>query len=454
MKRSLGEVYNEIYNAHKDASYVGYYKIRKPGLIIRDPELVKDVLIKEFHSFEKNDVVVDENVDPIASKNPFFQYGQQWKTSRSQLSYCFTPGKMKHLFPLIVAVTENMVKYIENEAKLGGNPFDAKKLSSQFTSDNVATCAFGIDGKAFEDPNSKFWIVGRKALNPSFILSLKLLIIFLFPSCIRLLSVRFVPQDAAEYFKSIVRNTLQYRKENNIVKNDFLDSIMQIKFKPDEPRLTTDDIVAHAVSFFGDGFETSSIALSFLLYDVAANPDVQQKLRDEINDFIKSHGSSLTYDVIQDMNYLDCALSESLRLHPPASFLSKTCTTNFIFPPSNKISKEVMVEKDTPIIIPVYSLHHDSKYFPSPEKFDPDRFLESNKANIIRGSYLPFGEGPRLCVGIKFAILQVKAGAIALIRNFDIRVNKKTKEPLEIDPNSFLLLAKGGLWLDFHKLTN
>ncbi|KRT83903.1 cytochrome P450 [Oryctes borbonicus] len=154
------------------------------------------------------------------------------------------------------------------------------------------------------------------------------------------------------------------------------------------------------------------------------------------------------------MKYLDRALAETLRLHPPAPFLSKTCRYDFDLPPSNAISKEVTIEESTPIIIPVYSLHRDPKYFPNPEEFDPDRFSDSNKANIVKGSYLPFGEGYRLCIGMKFAILQVKAAAVAIIRNFDIHVNQKTKEPLQIDHNSLLLWAKGGLWLDFHRLNN
>ncbi|GJQ70344.1 hypothetical protein Trydic_g22778 [Trypoxylus dichotomus] len=454
MKKSLGEVYNEIYNTDKNARYIGYYKIRKPGLLIRDADIIKDILIKDFHNFERNDVFVDKKSDPIAAGNPFFQYSQEWKTSRSQLSYCFTTGKMKHLFSFMYTIAQNMVKYIDKEIKLDGNPFDTKELASKFTSDNVAICAFGIEGQAFEDPNAEFRKIGRKIMNPSTTLALKMLLMFLFPSCSKIFNVKFIPEEAANYFKTVIRTTLQYRKENNIVRNDFLDAVTQIKAKPGEPHLTTNDIVSHAVSFFGDGFETSSITLSFFLYDMAANIDIQQKLRDEIHEIIKNHDNTLTYETIQDMGYLDRALSESLRLHPPALFLSKMCTHNYVLPPCDMSGKKVQIEENTPVIIPVYSLHHDPKYFPNPEKFDPDRFLDSNKVNIAKGSYLPFGEGPRICIGMKFALLQVKVAAVLVIQNFDVRVNKKTKEPLEINPQHFMLLAKGGLWLDFHKRSN
>ncbi|KAK9737688.1 Cytochrome P450 [Popillia japonica] len=454
MKRSAGLIYTDIYNTYPDVPYVGVYKIRQPALLIRDPEIIKAILIKDFHSFEKNDIVVDENVDSIASKNPFLQYGERWKTSRSQLSYCFTSGKMKHLFPLMHAVSVHMVEYIENEAKLGGNPMDTKELAGKFTCDNVATCAFGIDGKSFVDPNSEFRKVGKRILEPSFSLTMKMLFILLFPECTAFLKIKFICDDVVDYFRNVIKTTLNYRKENHLVRNDFLDVITQMKLKPDDPPLQDDDITAHAISFFADGFETSSIALSFALYNLAANLSVQEKLRNEINEVIRKNGGTVSYESIQNMNYLDCVLSESLRIHSPAFALVKLCTEDYCLPPCSKSGLEVKVERGTPVIIPVHGLHLDAKYFPDPEKFIPERFSDDNKAHIIKGSYLPFGEGGRICIGMKFAILQIKVAIIAIVRHFDIRVNEKTKEPLVIDPNHFLIFAKDGIWLDYQKRNN
>lgn len=97
---------------------------------------------------------------------------------------------MKHMFPLMQAVSQNMTRYIENEIKLGGNPMDTKELSEKFTCDNVASCAFGLDGQAFEDPNSEFRRIGKQILQPSFMLVIKFLILMLFPECNKLLRIR------------------------------------------------------------------------------------------------------------------------------------------------------------------------------------------------------------------------------------------------------------------------
>lgn len=88
-----------------------------------------------------------------------------------------------------------------------------------------------------------------------------------------------------------------------------------------------------------------------------------------------------------------------MRVHPPVLSLSKICTGGYTLPPCNETGKEVHIEENTPIVIPIYAIHHDPKYYPNPEKFDPDRFSENNKSEISKGAYLPFGEGPRICIG-------------------------------------------------------
>jgi cytochrome P450 family 6 len=109
------------------------------------------------------------------------------------------------------------------------------------------------------------------------------------------------------------------------------------------------------------------------------------------------------------------------------------------------------VEVGTPVAIPVYGIHHDPQYFPDPEHYDPERFSEENKNTRHRHSYLPFGDGPRICLGFRFALMQVKAGLATVIRNFEVRSSKRTPNPFLPDPHYFLLAAKGGLWLDLVK---
>lgn len=113
------------------------------------------------------------------------------------------------------------------------------------------------------------------------------------------------------------------------------------------------------------------------------------------------------------------------------------------------------LEKDKVVIIPVYSLHTDPDHFTNPKVFDPERFSETNggpKVYKDRGVFLPFGDGPRICLGMRFASFQSKAAIVEIIRNFDISVNEKTKVPFVFDPSRFLLTPQNKIWLDFRSL--
>lgn len=110
--------------------------------------------------------------------------------------------------------------------------------------------------------------------------------------------------------------------------------------------------------------------------------------------------------------------SESLRKNPAGLALMKICTIPTEFPNPDPKKQPIKIEKDTPIIIPVYALHHDEKYFPNPERFDPDRFLPENKDSITKFTYLPFGDGPRVCIGkyrfyITFSVTKTSTSSLS-----------------------------------------
>lgn len=123
-----------------------------------------------------------------------------------------------------------------------------------------------------------------------------------------------------------------------------------------------------------------------------ANPDIQQKLYEEIAEMNATlEGKTITYDALQKLPYMDEVISEVLRKWPPAAFTDRLCTKDYIYDNGNGF--KCTLEKGAVIVIPVYAIHHDEQYFKDPEKFDPERFNEQHKNNIVPGSYIPFGLG-------------------------------------------------------------
>lgn len=199
----------------------------------------------------------------------------------------------------------------------------------------------------------------------------------------------------ANYFRNLIVSLSKYREENNLRRNDFLDLMLDIKRK--DVNFTNEDIASHAIGLFADGFETSSSAMSFVFYELATNPEVLTKLREEIEEVLSK--GTLTYDSVQEMTYLDAVISESLRKNSPLFFLNRKCTQEFTLPSPGDGIPEITIPVGTSVVVPVFALHYDPQYFPEPERFTPERFLEENKQNITKFTYLPFGEGPRICLG-------------------------------------------------------
>ncbi|KAF5308636.1 hypothetical protein FQR65_LT06097 [Abscondita terminalis] len=445
VKKSLGQLYAQVYNDFPNLRYVGFYKIREPAIVVRDAELIKNMLVKDFSSFHDNDFHVDEETDPIFGKNPFTLKGERWKYARNQLTPCFTIKKLKTMFPLIDEIGKKLIKYL-NQSNL--DEIEAKKLSTKYTTECVASCLFGIEGNSFEEEKGELLKIGELIFTPSMMLAIKHLIVIILPVLGNYLNFKFVPDEVTQYFKVLIGKSLKYRNENKIVRGDFLDNMRELKLKLGDDNFTDDDIVAHAGGLFGDGIETSSIGLSFILFELAVNIEVQERLRKCLDDVLAKNNGEFTYEDVIGNSYLDAVFKESLRLHPPFPYLAKVCTKDFKLPSPyyGDESHTVEIKKGLPIFIPTYAVHRDPKYYINPEKFMPERFLDDNK-----NPFWSFGDGPRFCIGEKFANTQVKTFIAYVITNFEIRLMNKTKLPLKIDPKYFLLKASDGIWLNFSK---
>lgn len=126
-------------------------------------------------------------------------------------------------------------------------------------------------------------------------------------------------------------------------------------------------------------------------------------------------------------------LSETLRMYPPLTTLTRRCTKDYTLRDT-----DIIIEKGTSVLISTLGLHMDPEHFPNPEIFDPERFSEENKKNIRPFTYIPFGDGPRNCIGLRFGVMQSKIGIATIIKNFNLTVASKCK-PVELDPYMFLL---------------
>lgn len=184
--------------------------------------------------------------------------------------------------------------------------------------------------------------------------------------------------------------------------------------------------------------------MCFIAHELTVNPDVQAKLYDEVSATNES-GTTFDYDILNKMKYLDMIVSEVLRKWTPSPQTDRQVTAPYTLQISDRHSVKLNVGDG--ILIPMYSLHMDPKYFPDPTRFDPERFSKENLDKIVPGTYLPFGWGPRNCVGSRFAIMETKLVIYHLIRNYKFEKCDKTVDPIRLAANTFSMTSADGFWI-------
>ncbi|XP_044272667.1 cytochrome P450 9e2-like [Tribolium madens] len=438
-------ILTELYQKYRGKRYVGFLQFNHPFLMVRDINLVKQLTVKDFDSFHDHFPFNYAKNDPILGKSLLLLSGQNWKQMRATLSPAFTANKMKNMYQLMTECAKNFVGHFKGKEKVA---VEVKDIFTRFTTDVIASTAFGIKTDSLNEPNNRFFLMAKTLGKFGLVQIVKMLVS-------SFVKIGIFPKDVVRFFGTIIKNNIFEREQNGIVRPDMIHLLVQarkgqLKYessqdegfavvqesqigqKFDQKRLTDDDIVAQAMTFFFAGFETVATASSFMAYELAIHPEIQRKLQEEI-DFVgeKCEGKA-SYETLLSMKYLDQVVCESLRMWPPGFQIERMCTKNYKIPPKNPNEKEVVLEEGMSLIIPVFALHHDPDLFPEPDKFDPERFSEANRTKIVPGSYLPFGLGPRNCIASRFALLEIKTLFFHLLSRFDIVAIDTTQIPLKL----------------------
>lgn len=446
-RKFIGFQHKEFYDffTSKGLKHGGIYMFNDPVYVAIEPEVIKHVLIKDFQCFSSRGLSVDDQSEPL-SANLINLDGAKWKFLRSKLTPTFTSGKMKMMFPIIKNCADQMKVILDSVS----GAVDMKDILARYTTDVIGSCAFGIECNSLKDPEVTFRKYGQRMFQRSFMDSFKR-ILLMTPIGKYLHEMRLMKigkKDVANFFYNLTQEIVSYREKGNIERNDFLQLLIQLKNKDDnETKFSMDQITAQTILFFAAGFETSSSTMNFCIFELAQHPEIQDKLRTEIDYYLKKDNDELTYEAVMSMPYLDMVVSETLRKYPIAASLSRKSTQQYEIPNST-----ISLEKGTAVIIPVYGLHHDPKYFPDPEVFDPERFSDDMKKKRESCCYLPFGDGPRNCIGMRFGLMQTKIGLIYIVRNFLISLNQKTQLPIEAKTRSIVLTPKQIIWIDLEKI--
>lgn len=464
----------------------GYYFGRRMNLVVADPDMLKHILVKDFNNFV-NRMEFRLTSKPM-SDSIFMLRDEEWKHVRSVLTPTFSAAKMREMSPLINQATDTLLENLEAHARLG-KAFDVWRCFGCYSMDVIASVAFGMQVDSQRNPDDPFVRHAHLFFNFTFF-RFAMFLVLAFPSVFIPL-MRLLPNERQKrlnrFFKRIIQDIIKMRQAQppEQRRRDFLQLMLDAREVAPEGQgggdggdaesskashgeaaarsvadgegggagaggdsgaraeggpigrrihkhtLTDDHILGQAFLFFVAGYETTSNTLGFVSYLLATNPVCQTRLREEIMGFYRQHKEP-DYDNIQQLTYLDMVISETLRLYPPGLRFGREALRDCVV-------KGVRIPAKTHVEVPVGVLHRDPLYWPEPDRFIPERFTAEEKAARHPFVYLPFGAGPRNCIGMRLALLETKVALVRLLHRFTFHMTPDTQVPLQL--KSFTTLS-------------
>ncbi|XP_017468140.1 PREDICTED: probable cytochrome P450 6a14 [Rhagoletis zephyria] len=443
----------------KRRPFVGMYIFFTRAALILDLDVIKDICISKFSNFQDRGVFSNPRDDPLTG-HLFRLEGEQWRAMRQKLTPVFSSGNMKYMFPTVLKVGNELTQAchaaIADSTHKG--ELEMKELCARYTTDVIGTCAFGIECNSLRDPQAEFRSRGHAVFSEQRHSQLVQTFMLMNPDLARRLRLKFFPDHIIQFYVDVVRQTVELRQRDRGKRNDFMDLMIALKAEDERLSAKSDgidlsqgltllQIVSQAFVFFVAGFDTSSTTMSLCLYELALNPAIQEKARNEIEHVLKAHNEQLTYEALNEMQYLDQAVDETLRKYPVVPYLVRKAKEDYLVPNTNEV-----IESGSLVVLPVHAIQHDSELYPEPDKFDPERFNTEEHSDRHAAAYMPFGKGPRACIGLRFGKMQAKVGLVNLLRHFQFSRSARTQVPLDFIERIFQITPASGIHLNVEPL--
>lgn len=429
----------------------GMFEGGKPSLFVADPELIKQILVRDFlklpnrRSAKFDHPLLDNMMSVVSYK--------RWKVIRSVSTPAFSSAKLNKMFGLIQSCVDVTTRHL-TEAAERSEDLELNQFYGNYTLDVIGRCAFGTIVDSHSDQSNEFVAQAKKLFGVK--INIGLILRFVLPPLGKLLNVKLFNAQSVTYYQALSSSAMETRRKAQTRQDDFLQMMIDAQVKgrttdlphggeddvdkcfdidsklsdeavPSSKTLSEDEALAQCIMFILAGHGTTKSVVAFSIYLLVLNPEAQRKLRKEVDECFKEHGAQPSMEVIDKLPYLHGVISESLRMYPPASRLERETTDDYILGNTG-----IKVPKGCVVAVPVWAIHHDPQYFPDPYSFKPERFSEEQASSIPPYVYLPFGAGPRNCIGVRLGLRAVKMVLMHSVHTAEFVRTEKTKVPLDL----------------------
>jgi len=416
-----------------------------PHIVTSDPEVLKQVFVKEFHHFANRQLGIIPP-DPPADRILIAVHYERWKPIRSIMTPFFSGAKIRKMCPMLSKTVLAFVDIVnEKLAKSPNLELDLVPLYQRLALDALNLAAFGLNVNSQRENH----YLMDAAVNlvestnqASFKVFLCLIMQDLVP-VIKMMDKVFNLTSPSQMVRAC-RKLLRKRKEElrsssssgaSSAHEDVIKMMLDFEVESlngdNDPTkgMTEDEIAMQVLVLIIGGFETTSRTLSYVSFYLAKYPKIQAQLNDEICRLIPAN-STPNYDQLVNNELLEMVIHETLRLSPAAPFgvTSRIASRDCTLP--NLLGEDLLIKKGVQISANMWALHFDPSVWPEPEKFDPYRWTRDAKADRDPIYFIPFGFGQRNCIGKRFALIELKMAVTEIVRHFEILPSPKSPSTL------------------------
>jgi cytochrome P450 len=370
--------------------------------LLTSPDLIEEMLVTRAESFPRDKLSVATLSGPIGQEALFFTEGAEWKWQRRALAPAFRHENMLALVPTFAQCAAAQAGEWREASPTG--PVDVMQAMSRTT---FAVIERAVLGATASFDREKF----VAALGPvlASVGWRRLIVLFGLPANWTPHPGYFKALAALRYLNAETARLLAARRESGVERRDILGLLLSAK-DPETGRVMTDsELVANLYGLLFAGHETSAVALGWALWLLAKDKASQDRLREEV---LKIAGDAeIGPETVEQLAFTRQVLQEAMRLFPPVPAIVRQPREDTTLGPYKASKREA-------IIVAIWSLHRHEKLWDEPNAFDPDRFAPEKVKARHRYAYLPFGGGPRICIGMGFAMLEMAAILATLVRDF------------------------------------
>nr|XP_005904199.1 PREDICTED: phylloquinone omega-hydroxylase CYP4F2 [Bos mutus] len=424
-----------------------------PMVIFCHPDLIRTFASASAAIAPKN-VVFYNFLKPWLGDGLLLSAGDKWSSHRRMLTPAFHFNILKPYMKIFTKSADIMHAKWQRLITEGHTHLDMFEHISLMTLDSLQKCVFSYDSNCQEKTSDYIAAI----LELSALVAKRYQQIFLHMDFLYYLTpdgwrFRRACRLVHDFTGAVIqerRRTLPKEDIDDFLKAkektktlDFIDVLLLTKDE-DGKGLSDEDIRAEADTFMFEGHDTTASGLSWVLYNLAKHPEYQERCRQEVQELLKDRESKeIEWDDLAQLPFLTMCIKESLRLHPPVTVISRSCTQDITLPDGRVIPKGVIC------LISIFGTHHNPYVWPDPEVYDPLRFKPENIKGRSPLAFIPFSAGPRNCIGQTFAMTEMKVVlALTLLR---FRILPDEEEPCR--KPELILRAEGGLWLRMELLS-